>query len=224
MIRLVTHNLIWKVLSLLVAVLLWLALVGDPELTTTVSVPLEFRNLPKDLEISSEVPERLRLEVRGPAGKLGEAMIASTAAIIDLKPVDQAGERTFSIQPANVSLPTGVTLYRAIPSQVRLTLERRLTRPVPVHVRYSSEPPKGYAIERQEVRPDHLAVIGPDSRVLRIDSVETDPIDLASITLEGSFRVHTYVSDPQVRFDTSNVVAVKVYLKRERVPARPARP
>ncbi len=222
MIRKLTHNLVWKLLSLLVAILLWLALVGDPELTTTLSVPLEFRNLPRELEISSEVPERLRLEVRGPSGKLSAAMTAGTAAIIDLKPVDQAGERTFSIQPANVSLPTGVALYRAIPSQVRLTLERRLTRLLPVHVRYSSQPPQGYAIERQEVRPDHLMVIGPEARVLRIDAVETDPIDLASITLEGSFRVHTYVSDPQVRFGASNVVAVKVYLKR--APAKAGRP
>ena len=214
MIRLLTHNLGWKLMSVLVAILLWLAVVGDPALITTVSVPLEFRNLPKDLEISSEVPERLRLEIRGPSGKLGADMTASTAAIIDLKPVDQAGERTFSIQAANVSLPTGVTLYRAIPSQVRLTFERRVARLVPVRVRYSNEPPQGYAVERQEVRPDHLTVLGPESRVLRIDAVETDPIDLASITLEGSFRVHAYVSDPQVRFDASNVVAVRVYLKR----------
>lgn len=216
MIRLVTHNIAWKLASLGIAVLLWVAVVEDPELTTTISVPVEFRNLPKDLEISSEAPERLHLEVSGPSGRLGMTRLTEARAVIDLRPVNSTGERTFTVAASNINLPSGVTLNRATPSQVRLRFERRLTRSVPVRIRHGS-PPAGYRIARVVEAPDHLNITGPESRVQRIDYVESDTIDVSAVVSEASFSVQAYVADPQVRFEGANVVQVKVTL--EKIPS-----
>ena len=44
-VRLLTDHFLWKLLSLVMATMLWIAVVDEPELTTNVTAPVEFRNL-----------------------------------------------------------------------------------------------------------------------------------------------------------------------------------
>jgi len=214
MTRALTRNLGWKLLSLSLALLLWLAIIGDPELATSVSVPIQYKNLPRELEISSEVLDRVHLEIRGPSGKLSPASLEDTAVVLDLKAVHEPGERTYTIQQWNVNLPPGVIFSRAVPAQVRLHFERRMTREVPVRIRHSSPPPPDYEIESQEASPTRLRILGPESRVQQVGYVETDPLDLSAVVGVEEFQVHTYAPDPQVRFESSPLVTVKVRVRR----------
>ena len=52
--------------SLVLAMLLWFAIVGEPELVTTHTVPILYRNLPPDLLIGSDAVDQVRVELRGP--------------------------------------------------------------------------------------------------------------------------------------------------------------
>ncbi|MCX6636212.1 MAG: CdaR family protein [Acidobacteria bacterium] len=209
-----TRNLGWKFLSLALAILLWYAIVGEPELATSVSAPIEYKNLPADLEMSSDVLDRVHLEVRGPSSQLHTTDLGNMSVVLDLESVHRPGERTFTIQQWNVNLPSGVILSRAVPAQVRVRFENRVSRKVPVRVRYSAQPPAGYRIAGQQVEPSTVRVIGPESRVNHIEAVQTDPIDLSNVVGESSFEVHTYVADSQVRLDSSPVVRVKVLLEK----------
>ena len=65
-----TRNLIWKLFALVAAFGVWLNVASEPELATIVSVPVEYNNFPKDLEISSTIVESIDVEARGPAGQL----------------------------------------------------------------------------------------------------------------------------------------------------------
>ena len=214
--RLLFENLGWKFLSLALAILLWFAIVGEPELATSVSAPVEYRNLPRELEISSDVLERIHLEVRGPSGKLQPSRMADTTVVLDLSSAAHPGERTFTISQRNVNLPAGVVLSRAVPAQLRLRLERRLSRAIPVQVRYAGPPPAGYRVVRQEVQPASVQVTGPESRVNQVEAAQTDAIDLSSVVGEASFQTQTFVGDPQVRLESSPAVSVKVVLERIR--------
>ena len=79
MIGLFTHNLHYKALSLLIALGLWFIVVREPDLVTSQSVPIFYKNLSKNLEIGSDVLDRVHLEIRGPSGKLTPASLADTA-------------------------------------------------------------------------------------------------------------------------------------------------
>ena len=68
--RFLTRNLLWKLLALVAAFGVWLNVASEPELATIVSVPVEYNNFPKDLEISSDIVESIDVEARGPAGQL----------------------------------------------------------------------------------------------------------------------------------------------------------
>jgi YbbR domain-containing protein len=207
----VFRNFVWKLFSVALAALLWMTTVADPELTASVNVPVEFKGIPKNLEISSEVPDQVHLEVQGPSGRISGASIAGTAAVLDLSSIEKPGERTFTLSQANIQLPAGVTLRRAIPSQIRLAFEPRESRTVPVQVRFTGPPPRGYRVASQQVTPEDVAITGPASRVQQVEAVHTDPIDLTGVVDTAQFRVNVFVVDPQVRLESPTVtVRVRV--------------
>lgn len=214
MIRALVGNLRWKLLSLCIAVLLWIVIVRDPELATSISAPVLFRGMPENLEISSELVSRVQLEVLAPSGRLTPEYLADAAVVLNLGNVDRTGDRTYTIQASNVSLPSGVVFSRAVPAQIRLHFERRVARQVPVRVRYSQPPPDGYRVESQTVEPDRLPVVGPQSNVEQVGFVDTDSIDLSRVISEAEFQVNAFVPDPQVRFEGAPVVTVRVDVRK----------
>src|SRR5271155_3041239 len=121
--QLFTRNLGWKFLSLVIAIALWIAVAREPEVATSLSAPVDFKNMRDDLDIDGNLPDRVRLELRGPSGSLTRDSLAEVAVVLDLADAN-AGERTYSIRGRNLNLPAGVVFYRAIPSQITLHFDQ----------------------------------------------------------------------------------------------------
>src|SRR5438105_11021392 len=137
----------------MVSLLLWFTYARDPEVGTFVSVPVEYRGMPDDLEISSDLVGSVSIDLRGPAGKIDNFNAAKSAVVLDFSGIHKPGERTFQIDERNINLPSGMRLVRAIPAQIRLQFERRTRQDVPVQVRFSGSPPAGYRIARYVAYP-----------------------------------------------------------------------
>ena len=213
--RLLTENLGWKLLALVLATLIWLMVASEPELSTFTTVQVEFTNLPDDLEIASEPVTAITLELRGPAGELrapGESV--HPAVILDMSTAGP-GQRTFPIQNRNVRLARGVHLVSAIPSEVRFDFERRVARPVPVAVRITGDGRRGYMVARVDKSPAELQIVGPESRVARISAAVTDPVDVSSVVGSSVFHVNAFVEDPFVRLRGSPTVTVTVTMRKQ---------
>lgn len=209
-----TTNIGWKLLSLAAAVGLWVSVASEPELATLRSVPVEYKGPPDDLEISSNFVEDVVLEMRGPSSRLRDLRDARPAVVLDFSSVHQPGERTFTIDSSNASLPRGIQLVRSIPEQLRFRFERRITRPVPVDVRLSP-PHDGYAVASVEVTPSTLPVTGPESTVERMRAVTTDPVDISGVIASQQYRVNTYLTEPRARFQSPSQVVVRVTVKKK---------
>jgi len=95
-----------------------------------------------------------------------------------------------------------------VPSQLRLRLARLAEKVVPVEVRFSGALPAGYQLTGQSVSPEQLRIAGSETRVAAVTRVQTDPIDLHSLTQSGDKRVDTFVDDPQVHFESPPQVTV----------------
>lgn len=216
MIRLITDNFGLKLMSLCVAVLLWMAVLGgDREVSASVAVEIQYRNTPPSLEPTSDLADTAYVEVRGPGSRLSASNLSNAVVVIDLGSQTRPGERTYSILKDNVSLPAGIQFLRSVPSQVRLRLEQRIMKAVPVVARYT--PALGYRLLRQEISPSMVRIIGPESRVAGIDRVQTDPIELTDPPGETTFHVHAYTGDPRVRLEQSDlVIQVKVATEKAR--------
>lgn len=208
--RMLTENLGWKLLALLIAVVTWVMYTRESEVATSIATSLQYRNAPRDLEISTEGIDRVYLKVRGPTAMLRPAVLGESAITLDLAGINRPGERTFTIGSDNVHLPSGVQLLRVTPSQVRLHFDRRGVREIPVRIRIGTPPPKGYRIGWQQVAPARVRAIGPENRVRLLVAAETDPVDLGNTYGAAEFRVPVYVGDPMVRLGNDSTVAVRV--------------
>jgi YbbR domain-containing protein len=208
------HNFGWKLLSLLAAFLIWWNIANDPDLATFLSAPVQFRNYPKDLEISSPIISTVDVEARGPAGQLRDLRTAHLSAVIDFSAVKTPGERTFTLTSKEVQLPRGVELVRTVPAQLRFTFEQRATRELTVDVPRVGTLPRGLTLAGIDVFPPTLKIIGPESRVRAAGNAVTDPLDLRQITSDTQRTLSVFVSEAEVRFVNTPQVTVKIRVQR----------
>ena len=212
--RLLTHNVGLKLLAIVLALWLWAGAAYEPEVTSIVTLPLQYRNLSRELEVSAGFTNSVIVEIQGPAGMLRRISRADTAVLLDFAPVTQPGEKTFAIGAAQVALPRGVRLVRALPAQLRFGFERSATRSVPVTVRFSGALGSAWRLAGFEASPRELTIAGPASNVAAVEVLETDPVNLSGLTRDVELPATVFVSEAGVRFISSPRVIVKVHVQQ----------
>jgi hypothetical protein len=123
-VHVVTRNLGWKLLSVGLAGLLWIAVEGEPELVTVQTVPVFYRNVDPSLALVANPSPTVRVELRGASDVLGSDNLSNVAVLLDLAGVTEPGERVFPISRTNVSLPAGVIFLHSDPSELKLHLDQ----------------------------------------------------------------------------------------------------
>ncbi len=198
-----------KLLSLGIAVLLWLAIAREPMEQVVVTVPIEFTNAPENLEISSESIPEVKVREQGPAGVVHNLGTAEVHAVIDLRSASP-GEHTYDLAPNKIRAPRDVQTLQVIPSQFRLSFDKRGTKTVKVEPRVIGVTAPGFRLEQVTVDPPTVGIAGPENRVNEIDTVITDPVDASGVMGSATFTTHVYVSDPLVRLTSPSTVRVTV--------------
>jgi YbbR domain-containing protein len=217
--RRLTHNFVWKLASLALAIALWFFVAGEPELVTIQSVPVLYRNLPRSLLLLSDAPDQVRVELRGPSERFTRADLSNAFVQLDLAGVIDPGDQTFTLSATDFSLPQGVRFVRAVPSQVRLRFDRMLKKAVPVELQLKGQPPAGYVLAAESVEPQALNISGPESSMGAIRAAQTDPVDLTAFTKTTEIRVNAFVSEPRAQFESPPVVTVRLTVeKSEKLP------
>jgi diadenylate cyclase len=214
--RWVLHNFGLKLVSLALAVGLWVAVARDPVAEVAVEVPIEFHHIPENLEISSENIPRAQIRVRGPERLVRHLQPSDVHAEIDLQGA-KAGERTFDLSTHQIRQPHDLEVVQVVPSQFRLMFDTRRTRQVEVHPRVIGAFAPGYGIGRVVVDPPAITVSGPQKRVEAVEAAITDPVDVSGTIERGTFVTHAYVSDPLVQVMQPGPIRVTVIM--EKVPA-----
>ncbi len=216
----VIDNALWKIVSVVGAILLWFALVDSPELVTSIFVPIEFANIPRSLTIGNQLPDQVQLQVRGPRDALANDSFRRTAVLLDLSAM-KPGERTFNVPDSVVGLPARLTLVEAVPFQLQVVLEPHLRREIPVRLRLKEDAttPIKVRVVRSEINPATILISGPESHVKSVPYAMTDQFDFGTM-LNGDgrqvleARLQTFVENPRVRIDSVSLVNVKVVVER----------
>jgi hypothetical protein len=122
--RWVLHNFWLKVLSLVLATGLWLAIAPDQEpAEVTLRVPIEFRHVPPELEIGSVTAPEAQVRVRGPEQMIRELRPTDIHADLELKDA-AAGEHTFVLTAQQIHLPRDLTMVQVVPVRVTVIMEK----------------------------------------------------------------------------------------------------
>jgi len=218
--RVFLNNFILKLVSLLLAIGLWLAVASAPPAEIEMRVPIEFRNLPENLEIDSASFTEAQVRLRGPERVLHSIAPGDVRAEVDLSNV-QAGERTFDLTSRQVHLPYDVEVEQIIPGQFHLSFDIRETRTVEVHPRVTGNFAYGLRVAQVLADPSTITVVGPRRRVDALEAATTDPVDASGTISQASFTSQVFVSDPLVQVIHPAPVRVTVIMERENDVARP---
>lgn len=203
------RNLGLKTLAVAAATLLWLSVSSDPLVERSLRVPLEFQNVPANLEIVGDVPATVDVRVRGTARQVGAIEPGQGVAVLDLKGA-RSGARLFNLLNDDVRLPFGVQVVQVNPSTVSLSIERTGAKRVPVVPVVTGEPPEGYSRGPATVDPAEVEVVGPESRLLKLAAATTDSVSIADQRQTVRDRVTVGVNDPTLRLRTPVTAVVTV--------------
>jgi len=207
------HNLFLKLISAGLAIGLWQVVRHDPAGEVALDVPIEFRNIPENMEISTENIPGAEIRLSGPDRLLRNLSRAEVHAVVDVGSL-RPGERTFDLNAAEIRVPRGLEIVQVVPSQLRLDFDLRISKKVAVHPRVLGDFAPGYQIAQILVDPPEISISGPRKRVDGIEAAITDPIDASGTTAQATFVRHAYVSDPLVQVSDPNPVRVTVMMSR----------
>ena len=164
-----------KALAVVLATVLWLTVAGDHLVERGMRVPLEFRNIPPELEIVGDPPEAVDVRLRGSSALLARIEPREIVAVLDLSTA-RPGSRMFHIRNDEVHAPYGVEVAQVVPGTLALDLEKSGRRTVTIVPALDGEPAPGYVIGRVTSVPAAVDVAGPESRLRQLTSATTEPV------------------------------------------------
>jgi YbbR domain-containing protein len=212
--RWVVHNFWLKVLSLVIATGMWMAISPNQEpAEVAVRVPIEFTHVPWQLEISSTAIPEAQIRVRGPQRLIRDLRATDIHAELDLGDV-QAGERTFDLTAQQIRRPRELHVVQVVPGQVHLSFDTRLTREVEIRPRVTGNFLAGEQIAKVLVDPERITIVGPKHHVEMMDAATTDPIDASGTRTQATFVTNVYVADPLVQVVQPTPVRVIVVMEK----------
>jgi YbbR domain-containing protein len=198
-----------KVISVVLAALLWLLVSGEQTVERALRIPLEFTNLPPQLELVGTPPAVVDVRVRGSSGTLTRVAAGELSAVLDVRTA-RAGERFFHLSPEDVRAPFGVEVVQVTPASVPLTFEESLSKTVGVTVRIEGEPAPGYAVGGVTVEPATVVIVGPASALHGLTEAITEPISVSGASRPVKDIVTIGVADPVVRLRQAQSAGVTI--------------
>jgi YbbR domain-containing protein len=203
---------IWlKLLSLCLAMLLWMVVSGDETVERGLRVPLELTQVPPGLELLGEVPATVDVRVRGASGTLSRVGTGDLVAVLDLHTA-QAGRRLFPLTPDQVRVPFGVEIVQILPSAVTMAFERSASRELPIAPAVDGRPAPGFIVGPMTAEPRLVEVIGPESAVKRATEVVTEPVSIAGARMPVKQSVILGLLDPALRLKAARAATVTVQI------------
>jgi YbbR domain-containing protein len=204
-------NLWLKLLSLGLALLLWMVVSGEETVERGLRVPLELTQVPAGLELLGDVPATVDVRVRGSSGTLSRIGAGDVVAVLDLHTA-QAGRRLFPLTPEQVRAPFGVEIVQLLPSAVTMAFEPSASREVPIAPAVDGRPAPGYVVGALSSEPKIVEVIGPESAVKRATEVVTEPVSVAGASAQVKQSVILGLLDPALRLKTARAATVTVQI------------
>lgn len=205
----VTENSGLKLLSLLLALILF-AISRQPfSEVTLVGVPLEFRGLRAGLEINGDVPQTVSVRLRGPQNLIRTTTTNQIGVVADLGS-KEVGERVVQLKPADVSRPDNVEVLRIEPSNIRLQIEPTLHKQIPIQPQFLGEVAAGFERRSFTVQPSLIEISGAQSHLTGLTSALTESIQLDGRTESFKITVDVDLQDRFIRVNTPGSVTVTV--------------
>jgi YbbR domain-containing protein len=198
-----------KLLSIAIAVSLWMVIGGEDTVERGLRVPLEFEHFPSGLELLGNVPTTADVRIRGAAATLGRLAPGDIVVVLDLSGA-RSGERLFHLAPEHVRVPFGVEVVQVTPPTVAVVFENTASRTVPIKPAIEGRPAPGLVVGEVIADPPSVEIVGPQSAVARATEALTEPVSVAGARDRVRESVTVGTLDPALRVKALRTAIVTV--------------
>ncbi len=229
------NNIFLKIISVILAFILWLVLVNvsDPTTKITISgVSVHFENesefLDKGYTYSVVDGSKISVDVSGPKSKITSLSSSDIQAVVDLSQVsafsDYANIKVSAVQNGKTVKDVKLTPKT---SSVKLSIDNRASKDFTVDAHTKGNVKSGYVISNISASPDSIKIAGPEAEVNSIASVRAE-VDVSnaegSISSEATLKLYdangNEVRNSDIELSRTNVKVTVDIKKTKTVPIK----
>jgi len=159
-----------KLLSLFLAIILWLYIASgeNPIVENFIDISLIQNNLSEDLVIK-EFPTNVSMGIKGPKNIINNISSHQISGIVNFSEISKEGQYKLKVE---VAAPKSTQITRIIPSEIKVEVEKVLTKEIEVEYSLIGVPEKGYSLtDEPQFNPSKVKIIGAQSVLENIKKI-----------------------------------------------------
>jgi YbbR-like protein len=213
------RNLPLKVLSLGLALFIWILTTSEIQKVKDLTVPLQYTGLPHGMVLGGDAPDRVSLRIQAPEPILQRITEDQVDAHLDLSDLP-GGDQVVTLTPDRFHV-SGAEIIRVEPRILPVRLVRQAERELSVVPRLEGKPPEGYEVVDYRVDPPTVVVVGPEDAVREVRRATTGSISVQGLTSSREVVVHPVpegdAGSPVRLRDPDATVKVRIGVREKRL-------
>jgi len=208
-----SKNLGLKVVALALAVAAWWFVAGESKVLVSFTIPLEIRNVPKEMTITNKVERQVEVRLSGPSSLLSGMRPSEISAAVDLAG-GHAGRQFFTLDDRAVKVPPGIKVQRIFPPSIEVVLDRTERRMVAAAARIGGGTAVRKRIAKVEIDPPSVEVEALPEEFARMPVVYTE--EIVPDRTDGAYSVIARVEtrEPHAKIVGNPNVRVKIDFRK----------
>ena len=200
--------------AVLLSVLLWFFVASRGQSEISLEAPLEFRDIPVELGITSSSTKTVMLTIRGQERFMKSLNASNIRIFIDMSKARE-GEGIYHVNKEDVKLPFAISVTNVEPASIKVKLEERVSKSVPVRVSIIGTPEKVASVSAS-VEPKNVVIRGLKSEIKQTRYLITEDFDVSDMkgTMTESLELDT--SGMNIVPDISKVTVKFTYMEKKR--------
>ena len=167
---------------------MWFSFSSGLNTLITLEIPVEYTKHNPEIEIVDTSVNTVRIQLGGSGALIKSVQPDQVQVRLDLGNA-VVGRNTLSITHENISLPPGIFLNKVAPPVVEVTLDKTITKQLPVQVDWVGELPKNLIFSQLMIDPEKVEVIGGKRILGSISTIYTEKVPLDNIKRSGNTTV-----------------------------------
>lgn len=171
-------NLRLKVLSIVIAVLLWLSLMSGEYQEFSVYTPVRLKNNMQGEFVAVTSDSRVNVFAKAPKGILRNLDYNAVTIEVDVASLG-FGDTYHRLSPSEIRLPSGLELVRVEPEGINITVDKLVKKSAKIVPTFIGDPRAGFLVGNVTVYPEYVEIQGAANKLKTISSIETKPVNLS---------------------------------------------
>ncbi len=203
-----SKNVSLKLISVFVAIMLWIMVLSGQVITKSVLVPVNFIDTPTGY-IALSSSSNLSVIIQGSKSLLDTFKYGTLSLNIDSKSLSH-GANSKGIVPSDIIAPIGVEVLEITPSRINISYEQLESKNVRVTPIFIGEAPQGYKVISIAIEPEIVKISGVKSKLNSINHVETHQINLSDLDINNEKHTGLFLQDGVNTIVPNNIKVVAV--------------